>query len=155
MSNNLPTLKGLDHAFAQVREFHQAFGHPCPNAPTMQSAAKAQARAGWLDEEAQELREAETIQDQADAYLDILYFALGGFVELGLMPQDLFDHVHQANMGKLHFDENGKPYVKRDENNGGKIMKPERWQQDFAPEPRIIGEIERQSITRPLYEMDA
>lgn len=152
---NYPVIHGLDFPFMQVREFHQAFGHPCPDAPQMQSVEKAEARAAWLDEESQELRDARTLEDQVDAYLDILYFALGGLVETGVMPQGCFDYVHGANMAKLHKREDGSTYVKRDEENGGKILKPEGWAENHAPERHIAAEIARQSVQQPLNAMTA
>ena len=153
--SNLPVVHGLDYAFLQVRQFHQAFNHPCPDKPTMQPLEKAEARADWLREECQELQDARTLKDQADAYTDIMYFALGGMVECGLLPQAIFDCVQIANMAKLHTDADGNTYVVRDENRGGKIVKPEGWEENHAPERHIAAEIERQSITQPLNAMTA
>lgn len=139
---------GLNLPFQHVRQFHDYFGHPAPEAPVLQPLARAKRRADWIDEEAQELRDAGSIKDQADAYIDVIYFALGGLVELGIEPQKLFDIVHRANMGKMHIDDNGRPYVRRRED--GKIIKPPNWERDFAPDIRLETEIERQQNERPL-----
>jgi predicted HAD superfamily Cof-like phosphohydrolase len=71
---------------------------------------------------------------QSDAFVDILYFANGGFVELGIDPEGLFQIVHQCNMSKLF---NGEPRY----NEVGKVIKSP----DFIPpEPLLEWEISRQ-----------
>jgi energy-coupling factor transport system permease protein len=75
--------------------------------------------------------------DQMDALTDVNYFVQGSFVVAGVNPQPLFDIVQDANMAKLW--EDGKP--RYDENNGGKIKKPEGWE---APEPKLLAEIKKQ-----------
>ena len=46
--------------------------------------------------------------EQVDALTDILYFTYGSFSLLGVDPTNIFDIVHQANMGKLFPD--GQPH---------------------------------------------
>jgi predicted HAD superfamily Cof-like phosphohydrolase len=125
----------LTNLTVQVREFHKAFGHPAPDAPVMQDALRVHKRTDWIVEEVNELRDAKTIVDQADAYIDMIYFAVGGLVELGLDPGPLWDIVHNANMAKLGAD--GKPLYHPD----GKVRKPEGW---VAPEPLLHLEVQRQ-----------
>lgn len=72
---------------------------------------------------------------QSDAFLDILYFANGGFVELGINPNPLFSIVHSANMAKIWDD--GLPHY----NESGKVIKPQNWQ---PPEKQLEEEIQRQ-----------
>lgn len=72
---------------------------------------------------------------QVDALTDILYFTNGGFVESGVIPDEIFNIVHSANMNKIFPD--GKPHY----NEVGKVIKPEGWE---APEPKIEEEINRQ-----------
>lgn len=80
-----------------------------------------------------------SLQDQADALLDILYLTYGSFVLMGVDPAPIFDLVHTANMGKVfpdgraHFD----PITH-------KILKPEDWEEKFSPEKKIAKELERQ-----------
>ncbi|EGL17915.1 MULTISPECIES: hypothetical protein [unclassified Paenibacillus] len=93
------------------------------------------ARSSWMLEELAEFLTAESIEDQADALIDLIYFAYGTFVEMGLRPDKLFDIVHAANIGKLWPD--GKPRF----NEQGKWVKPLNWE---APEPKIKKEIEKQ-----------
>src|SRR6476659_4257737 len=82
---------GLDRCYYDVKRFHLAFGHPTQEKPiSMQSQEVANKRADWIDSESQELRDAKTLVDQADAYMDIIYFAVGGLVELGVKPNGLW-----------------------------------------------------------------
>jgi predicted HAD superfamily Cof-like phosphohydrolase len=87
-------------------------------------------RFNWINEELGELMDAtirENIYEQVDAFIDIIYFSLGGLVELGVPPADIFKAVQDANMSKLH---DGKPKYRED----GKVIKPDGWQ---PPEPKI------------------
>lgn len=157
--------------FQQVREFHLGFDCPAPEEPQALNDKLAMNRAAFIMEEVIELLHAtagnddrfqaffaelmERAQDtyrkqqqkaypedkligQIDAFTDILYFANGGFVEAGVEPDKIFEHVHTANMGKLFPD--GKPHY----NEVGKVIKPDHWERDFAPEPKIAAEITRQ-----------
>ncbi|KAF6565294.1 hypothetical protein G9G63_09035 [Paenibacillus sp. EKM202P] len=72
---------------------------------------------------------------QIDALTDIKYFAEGGFVETSVVPDRIFDLVHQANMSKIFPD--GEPHYDK----VGKVIKPEEWE---APEPKIEEEVKRQ-----------
>ena len=60
-----------------VREFHEKFGHPCPDAPRMLDKKRSLSRAKWMNEEVAEFLVAEDIYEQADAMIDLMYFALG------------------------------------------------------------------------------
>ncbi|MFC5986958.1 hypothetical protein [Marinicrinis lubricantis] len=93
------------------------------------------ARTSWMLEELCEFTRAETIEDQADALIDLIYFAMGTFVEMGVRPEKLFEIVNEANMSKLWPD--GEPHF----NEQGKIVKPEGWQ---PPEEKLAEEIRRQ-----------
>ncbi|WP_413524201.1 HAD family hydrolase [Carnobacterium divergens] len=73
---------------------------------------------------------------QVDALTDATYFNYGSFVLMGVNPTPIFNIVHKANMGKLFPD--GRAHYRPD---NGKIMKPDNWEQDFAPEPKIKAEI--------------
>ena len=81
-----------------VREFHEKFGHPCPDAPRMLDKKRSLSRAKWMNEEVAEFLVAEDIYEQADAMIDLMYFALGTMVEMGLEPDELFEIVQQANI---------------------------------------------------------
>lgn len=121
--------------YYMVKEFQKAFGHPWSDKPRMLTEEEVAGRYKWTLEELNELVDAKTIYDQADALTDALYFILGGFAMMGIEPFNLLEIVHNANMSKLW--EDGKPRYKED----GKVKKPEGW---VAPEPLLQKEIERQ-----------
>jgi|SRR5579872_3348458 len=126
----------IDRAWEDVRAFHAAFGHPVAEAPTLLEGLAAERRAAWIEEEAQELRDAATIEAQADAFIDVIYFAIGGLVHLGVQPGPLWDIVQTANMAKLWPD--GRP---RHRASDGKVIKPDGWED---PGPKLAAEIRRQ-----------
>ncbi len=115
--------------WSDVKEFHDKFGHPCPDNPVMIDKKRALSRAKWMNEEVAEFLIADDIYEQADAMIDLLYFALGTMVEMGLEPDELFAIVQNANMSKLWPD--GKPHYNPKD---GKVIKPEGWQD---PAPKI------------------
>jgi predicted HAD superfamily Cof-like phosphohydrolase len=122
-----------------VREFHEAFGHPVACQPAMLAPQRVEARSNWMAEEVEEFKQARTLEDQADAMVDLLYFALGTLVELGVDGQTLFHIVHRANMEKLWPD--GKAHFHPD----GKVLKPPTW--------RDPSEALRREIARQLAEV--
>lgn len=108
-----------------VKEFHLAFGHPVADTPTLLTPERAKARYKWMKEEIDEFLEASQdgdLVEQADAMVDVIYFALGTLVEMGVDGQALFDVVQRANMSKLW--EDGKAHYNAD----GKVIKPSIWQ---------------------------
>ena len=119
-----------------VKEFHEAFGHPTVDKPAFLNRARLADRIGWMCEEISELESAKTLDDQSDAVIDLIYFALGTLVEMGVDGQPLFHIVHNANMQKLWPD--GKPRFRESD---GKVIKPEGW---LPPEPALRKEIARQ-----------
>lgn len=125
----------MNQAYEDVKLFHTAFGHPTAAAPQLLPPQRVEDRARWMDEELDEFRRAETLVDQADAMIDLIYFALGTLVEMGVQPGPLFAIVQRANMAKL--DPDGQPLRRAD----GKIVKPPGWQD---PAPLLAAEIARQ-----------
>ncbi len=119
---------GIDREYQAVKDFQEAFGHPVADKPTYMKGGRAVDRIRWMQEEILEFWEAEDVVGQADAMIDLIYFALGTLVEIGVKPQAIFDIVQNANMAKLHKD--GKPRYRED----GKIIKPDGW---VTPEPQI------------------
>ncbi len=115
--------------WSDVKDFHDKFGHPCPEKPVMIDKKRALSRAKWMNEEVSEFLVAEDIYEQADAMIDLMYVALGTMVEMGLEPDELFAIVQNANMSKLWAD--GKPHYNPKD---GKVIKPEGWED---PKPKI------------------
>ena len=89
------------------------------------------------------MTKAEPVKDplvaEVDALTDLLYFTYGSFALIGVDPKPIFEIVHRANMGKLFPD--GKPRYHPITN---KVMKPDDWQEKYAPEPLIKRELDRQ-----------
>jgi len=96
-----------------------------------------------MQDELNEFLESVGIYEQADAMIDLIYFALGTLVEMGIPPDELFIIVHESNMAKLW--EDGKAHCNTD----GKIIKPENW---VDPESKFIQAIER---LQPLQSVPA
>ena len=117
----------INQEYEMVKDFHEAFGHPVANKPTVMSFGRKNIRRKWMLEELDEFLDADDIYGQVDGLIDLIYFSLGTLVELGVPPAEVFKVVQDANMAKLH---DGKPKYRDD----GKIIKPEGWQ---PPEPKI------------------
>jgi predicted HAD superfamily Cof-like phosphohydrolase len=90
--------------YENVKEFHQKFDIIVNDRPTHLTKRKLQERVECMQEELNEFKDACEKQDlaaQADALVDLVYFAKGTAVMLGLPWQDLWDDVHSANMEKV------------------------------------------------------
>ncbi|MGG5317233.1 HAD family hydrolase [Enterococcus sp. AZ072] len=160
--------------YEMTKNFHHVFEPQPPEKPTPFSSERAAFRAGFKIEEIVEfvygaakgdqvlfdqmigqlhenieqaktkiLDKQEPVTDQltaeVDALTDLLYFTYGSFALIGVDPQPIFEIVHQANMGKLFPD--GKPHYHPDTH---KVLKPENWEQDYAPEKLIQAELDKQ-----------
>ncbi|MDR2786574.1 MAG: HAD family hydrolase [Treponema sp.] len=128
----------MNRQWEMVRDFHVKFNHPVSRTPRMLNSDRVTARGSWMQEELDEFYAAENIYEQADAMIDLIYFALGTLVEMGIKPDEIFEIVHKANMSKLWPD--GTPRYKDD----GKTLKPPGWQD---PEPLL-----RESIDRKIAD---
>lgn len=126
----------LSAAQDAVTEFYKKFDLPFPSSPTRMNARRSKFVSAWIIEEARELESASTIEDQADAFADILYFAMGGFVELGLDAGKVFGLVHRANMKR----KTGKHKVIR-HHRSGKILKPRDWKSPVADIRKLVSSI--------------
>jgi len=119
----------MNKEWKDVKLFHDLFGHPASEIPRMIDRKRTRSRGTWMLEEVAEFLTAEDIYEQADAMIDLMYFALGTMVEMGIEPDELFNIVQKANMDKLW--EDGKPrYNTKD----SKVIKPDNWED---PKPKI------------------
>lgn len=128
----------MDREWESVRLFHEKFNHPVAAAPRKMEMGRAQKRYNWMKEEIDEFLEAVEdgdLVEQADAMIDVIYFALGTLVEMGIKPDDLFRVVQKANMDKLW--EDGKPHY----NEEGKTIKPKSWKDPHDELKRLIDEM--------------
>lgn len=94
----------------QVKQFHQTFGLPVREKPTLIPIQEFELRMSLLREALAEMEEAYYSADMvgvADAIIDEMYFLLEAAVIFGITDkmEALFDEVHSSNMSKL--DENG------------------------------------------------
>jgi len=117
-----------------VREFTMACNDELSEHPILMSKDRVDFIRQMVSDEMDELDDAETVVDQADALIDAIYYICDTAVRHGMNLDNLFDIVHGANMTKVI---NGK-VLRRDD---GKIMKPENWE---PPEPKLAAEIRRQ-----------
>lgn len=76
---------------------------------------------------------------EVDALVDLLYFTYGSLVLSGVDPYEIFNTVHRANMGKIFPD--GRPHFDPVTH---KVLKPDDWEEKYAPEERIKKELGRQ-----------
>lgn len=130
------------HTIHLVRQFHEKFGHPIANAPTVASPDSRVLRLRLILEEAAELAQAagltifvrsyaegEPLVDinhsggspdivgMADALGDLDYVVQGANLVFGLPAEAISSEIHRSNMSKL--DADGKPIYRED----GKVMK--------------------------------
>ena len=115
-----------------VREFHIKFGHPISDVPIMLKQDRIDKRYKWMMDELNEFTKAEDVVEQADAMIDLMYFALGVLVEMGVKPDEIFKIVHEANMNKLWDD--GKPHY----DSAGKTVKPQDWESPYKKMKEVI-----------------
>jgi predicted HAD superfamily Cof-like phosphohydrolase len=111
-----------------VQAFHQKSGLPISSKVSRLDKKRAELRAKWMSEEIHEFLNATDLVDQADAIADLIYYAIGVFIEMGLNGSKVFELVHQANMNKIEDD--ARPIFDKD----GKVMKPNNW---VSPRERI------------------
>jgi predicted HAD superfamily Cof-like phosphohydrolase len=104
-----------------VCEFNKAFNLPISESPKLLERDRVLLRGKWMKEEVDEFFDATDIVDQVDAIIDLMYFALGALVGMGVDGDEAFRLIHEANMAKLGND--GKPIY----NEEGKVIKPEGW----------------------------
>lgn len=98
------------------------------------SVEKVKKQAEWKPESQEQL-----LVDQVDALIDLMYFTYGTFVLMGVDPRPLHQIVHQANMAKIFPDGLGHY-----DDVTGKVLKPENWLAEFAPETKILDELIKQ-----------
>ena len=124
---------GLDQAWSHVLEFHQRLKFPIADRPAFLTRPRAKQRGLWMLEELTEFLEATNLVDQTDALIDLMYFALGTLVEMGVRPDGPFAIVHAANLAKAPRGTEGV--------DPGKAVKGADWQD---PRELMMAELKRQ-----------
>jgi predicted HAD superfamily Cof-like phosphohydrolase len=118
----------LEAAQKSVTDFSRLCDLPVSDSPRELARERVELRAKWMSEEIEEFRNAADIVDQVDAVTDLIYYALGVFVEMGIDGGRVFRFVHEANVTKV------RPGEKPTYNTDGKVLKPEGW---VPPKERI------------------
>jgi len=120
----IPDLVAMTERFAR-----DILGMPIPDEPTRLDPERKLWTQGALSEELTEFMDAKTLEDEADALLDLMYFAGGRLIEMGFCPGAAFEEVHAANMAKERGELSKRPHSK-----GFDAIKPEGWTPpDLAP----------------------
>ena len=107
----------------QVQEFHETYGLPVLDQPSISDEKTNVLRINLLAEELDELKEAleqGDLIETLDALIDLQYVLDGAFLSFGLqhVKDAAFNEVHRSNMSKL--GEDGKP-IRRESD--GKVLK--------------------------------
>ena len=119
----------------QVREFTKACNDNLPNHPQKMTPEGVAFIRKMVNDEMDELEQAQTVTEQADALVDAIYYICDFAVRNGVNLDPLFEIVHAANMQKVV---NGKVLRRED----GKILKPAGWED---PAPKLNAEMARQA----------
>ena len=105
---------------AAIKEFRTTYGLPVNEEPTLLDCDEEELHSELLNEELDELWEAEINRDMkevADAIGDSIYVLYGRAVHMGLPINRILQEIHASNMSKL--GEDGKPIYRED----GKVLK--------------------------------
>jgi len=92
-----------------------------PDKPTLLAGQLEEDLRTCLDEELSEFDEASNLEEQTDALIDLIYFAMGGLLKMGVAPGAAFAQVHEANMRKRRGINETRPKQHVD------AIKPEGW----------------------------
>ena len=118
--------------FEVVEEFNKEIVGIDRNKPQSLDAKEFEWLIGVFEEEIQELQDAETLVDQVDAIMDLIYFACGGITRMGINHEKakaVFHTIHDANMQKARGKKEGRAVEFELD-----ASKPEGWQ---PPEEKI------------------
>lgn len=114
--------KGLDDFYEAVQKFQTAVGHPDGQYVQMLAGNELKRRVDWTADEVREFAESTDIVNQARELGDIIWFAIGSLVCMGIKPSYVLGPIIRANLSKVD-DEGHVQYRPSD----GKVMKPEGW----------------------------
>lgn len=110
--------------FDDVKRFQEKFGQLVGDKPRHLTKRKLLERVAQMQEELDEFKlavEVDDIAEQADALIDLVFFAMGTAVQMGLPWQALWNDVVRANMAKV-------PGVKPERGFLVDCVKPEGWE---------------------------
>lgn len=107
--------------YDMVYQFHETYNQPRPNTLTLLDKTRAQLRNGLIEEELQELKEAQEdgdIVEIADALGDLVYVVIGEAIEYGIDLDAVMAEIQRSNLSKLD-PATGLPIYRED----GKVLK--------------------------------
>lgn len=117
----------LGHMYSGVESFNrEVIDLPIPRKPEALSRARTRWAQSALLEEVDEFVKASNkgdVTEAADGLIDLIYFALGRLVEMGVPVKAAFDEVQRANMNKTR-----GTLSKRPDSKGFDAVKPPGWQ---------------------------
>lgn len=109
--------------FEQVEQFYRKVVQlPIPQTPLRLTQAQKLSAVEHWDEERKEFLEAETLEDEIDACIDLAWLALGRVIEMGASLPDHFAEVVRANMARVPGRNPKRPL-----STGFDAVKPEGW----------------------------
>lgn len=118
-----------------VKEFSDACNNNgLPSTPQLMTAQAVEFVSEMVNDELDELRQADDVVEQADALVDAIYYICDSAARHGINLDRVFEIVHGANMQKVV---DGKVLRRED----GKILKPAGWRD---PAPLLVEELQRQ-----------
>ena len=138
----------LDELLAAVGEFHRTVLQQEPREPGMLEGDELEHRLEFLREETSELEQADTVDGQADALVDLAYVALGGLVLMGVAPGAAFDAVHTANMRKALGHDASRT---RDREGVDGAVKPDGWRPPNLDEVLSVHLADVLAAREPLF----
>ena len=113
----------MTNIFKKTAEFNRSI---CGINPPAKSARLDPERVKWFftaaEEEITEFMLSDTLEDDADAILDLIYFAGGRLYEMGIDAEGAFNAIHEANMKKVRGE-----LAKRPGSKGHDAIKPDGW----------------------------
>lgn len=131
--------------YSDVRAFQTKFGQLVGNVPRHLTRRKLNERIAQMQEELDEFITAvdnDDIAEQADALVDLVYFALGTAAHMGLPWQALWVDVQRANMSKV-------PGVKPERGFLVDCIKPKGWEG-----PKTMAILKEHGYVAPSSEAD-
>ncbi|MEE8608972.1 MAG: hypothetical protein V3S55_15315 [Nitrospiraceae bacterium] len=115
----------LDEMYKMVERFNlDVLGVPPQPKPTRLDGPNKDYAVELLQEELTEFVDAQTLEGEVDAMIDLAYVALGRLVEMGITPLPVFQEVHERNMAKVRGHRANRSVASPGEHDA---VKPEGW----------------------------
>lgn len=111
------------HVFDRIKDFYvRIIGLPIPETPTRLSRERKAAAVEHWREETQEFLDAETLEEEIDAALDLAWLAIGRVIEMGADPLEHLLEIAYANGTRVRGQSPKRPL-----SGGYDAVKPEGW----------------------------